>query len=316
MDIASLLIGFCIAALAAAVAWRTAQLSSARIYTPQISLLNEQHQALKDRLQDDAARAKQRQDESAELFAKLDREFAEYRQDSAAKETTQVRRLADLTESLRTMDKAASLLRDQIPRLKGKIDDLQTSLQAEQGKHGALEEALKARADLAAAMTSELAAVRTARAEDQAAWIAKEAELRSTITAHEAALANESQVALKEELERMRQTLETERSDADSKLSAERKKLTAAEQRIQMLQREIMTLVNSGGASEAAATMVAAEQTETLRQKVKGYEKQLQELELKLAQSDSDTRKKLREAEYRVCELEFKLAEAEDNKAK
>ena len=55
--------------------------------------------------------------------------------------------------------------------------------------------------------------------------------------------------------------------------------------------------------------MVAAEDQEVLKEKVRAAEKRAQEAELKLSQSDSDTRKRLREAEYRVCELEFQLAE-------
>lgn len=315
MDLASVLIGFFIAAVSAAVSWWLTNRTAANHFEPQLKLLAERCQEAQARLQDEAASAKQRLDDAARLFAKLDQEFVGFREGSAARETMQNRRIAELNDSLRTAESGAALLQDQLPALKSRLEDLQAALRAEQGKHSALEEALKARADLAAAMTAELAEVRKAREADLHQAAARETEMKATIAAHEAALADENNQALKQEVERLREVLAKEQVDAESRLADHKKKLAAADQRIQMLQKEIMNLVSSGSASDAAATVVAAEESEAMKKKLREAELRAQELELKLAQSDSETRKKLREAEYRVCELEFKLAEAEDKKS-
>ncbi len=314
MDLTSLATGFLIAAFSAALSWwLTKQAMQAR-FAPQLELLSEQVRKLEDRLQEDAAEARRRQEESAKLIARLDQEFADFRQESGAREATQGRRLADVTEQLRSAESATSLLKEQIPALKDRIADQHVALLAEQGKNAALEQALEARGALATSLTSELAELRKAREEESRLWAAREADLKAAVREREAALSNEAQEVLKAELERVRGVLGQEQADGEARLAEQKKKLAAAEQRIQMLQKEILSLVNSGSASDAAATVVAAEECEALRRKVKEAEQRVQELELKLAQSDSETRKKLREAEYRVCELEFKLAEVEENK--
>jgi len=315
MDLTSLVTGFLIAALSATVAWWLTRRAEHGRFEPQVVLLNEQVRKLEARIQDEATEARLRQEESAKLIAKLDQEFSDHRQQSSARESTQARRLAELTEQLRAAESESALLKEQIPALKDRLADQHVALLAEQGKHAALEQALEARSELAAAMTDELAKVRTAREEDARLWAAREADLKATIAEHEVALAGEAQEALKAELDRVRELLSQEQIDGETRLAEQKKKLASAEQRIQMLQKEILSLVNSGSASDAAATVVAAEESEALKRRLKEAELRSQELELKLAQSDSETRKKLREAEYRVCELEFKLAEVEEKKS-
>lgn len=90
-----------------------------------------------------------------------------------------------------------------------------------------------------------------------------------------------------------------------------RRKLTQAETKNQLLQKEILAIVGSGGSmADAAAAATAAEDLERALERARTAEKKL--AEIGAAVPDSDLRRKLRESEYRVCELEFKLSEAEE----
>jgi hypothetical protein len=184
-----------------------------------------------------------------------------------------------------------------------------------------LQTALDARQELATQLSADLASAKQALEDEKAtarqrteAAARVEAELREKLASQEKALQSTTldESGLQAELERARAALSTQESDAETKLADAKRKLTAAETKIQLLQKEIMNIVSSGSASEAAASVVAAEDQDAMREKLREAEKKILDLELKVSQSDTDTRKRLRESEYRVCELEFKLAEAEE----
>ena len=198
-----------------------------------------------------------------------------------------------------------------------RVSDLDAALSAERGRLGALQSALEARQDLVKQLTSELAATNANLVGERSGAQQREAALREQLAEHERILSSGSNQteAIRAEMERIKKAHATTEQEAEAKVADSARKLATAENKIQLLQKEILNLVNSGGSGDAAGAMVAAENLTRAQERARIAEAKVLELEEQLSQGDTGTRKKLREAEYRVCELEFKLAEADEAKA-
>ena len=199
-----------------------------------------------------------------------------------------------------------------------RVVDLEGALSAERGRLGALQTALDAKQDLVQQLSNELSSTNATLAAERTSGEQREAALREQLGEHERILSSGSNQteAIRAELDRVKKAHATLEQDSESKAGDWARKLAASENKIQLLQKEILSLVNTGGGhGDAAGALVAAENLERTQERAKAAEARVLELEEQLAQGDPGTRRKLRETEYRVCELEFKLAEAEEAKA-
>ncbi|MDB6073337.1 MAG: hypothetical protein JWO89_977 [Verrucomicrobiaceae bacterium] len=198
-----------------------------------------------------------------------------------------------------------------------RVSDLESSLSAERGRLGALQTALDAKQDLVRQLTNELASTNTTLEAERTAAQQREAGLREQLAGHERILSSGSNQteAIRAELERAKAAHTTLIQDAETKAADWSRKLVTSENKIQLLQKEILSLVNTGGShGDAADVLETAQNLARTQDRAKAAEARVLELEEQLAQGDPTTRKKLRETEYRVCELEFKLAEADEAK--
>lgn len=198
-----------------------------------------------------------------------------------------------------------------------RVSDLEAVLSAERGRLGALQAALDAKQSLVQQLTNELAATNATMASERSNAEQRETSLRDRIAEHEKTLSSGSSQTdiVRAELDKSRNAHAALEKEAETKAADWTRKLAAADNKIQLLQKEILSLVNSGGHGDAAQAAVDAENLQRAQERTKTLEARVLELEEQLAQGDAGTRKKLRETEYRVCELEFKLAEAEEAKA-
>ncbi len=222
-----------------------------------------------------------------------------------------------LEEELDSAKQAAREQEIQHRATQTRVSDLESSLSAERGRLGALQTALDAKQDLVQQLTNELASTNTTLAGDRTAAQQREAALREQLAEHERILSSGSNQteAIRAELDRAKAAHATLAQDAETKTAEWSRKLATSENKIQLLQKEILSLVNTGGGhGEAADVLEAAQNLARAQERAKTAEARVLELEEQLAQGDPATRKKLRETEYRVCELEFKLAEADEAK--
>ena len=198
-----------------------------------------------------------------------------------------------------------------------RVGDLDAALTAERGRLAALQSALDARQDLVKQLTNEIAATNASLAAERSSAEQRETTLRDQIAEHERILSSGSNQteAIRAEMDKVKKAHAAVEQDAEAKAAEWSRKLAAAETKVQLLQKEILSLVNTGGHGDAAEAMVAAENLQRVQERARAAEAKVLELEEQLAQGDAGTRKKLRETEYRVCELEFKLAEADEAKA-
>ncbi len=195
-----------------------------------------------------------------------------------------------------------------------RVGDLEGSLSAERGRLSALQTALDAKQDLVQQLTNELASTNATLTSDRNDAAQREAALREQLAEHERILNSGSTQteAIRGELERVKKLHATLEQETEARAGDWSRKLAASENKIQLLQKEILSLVNTGGHGDAAGALVAAEDLARVQERAKAAEARVLELEEQLAQGDPASRKKLRETEYRVCELEFKLAEADE----
>ena len=231
---------------------------------------------------------------------------------------TQAREKADALErEVADAKHAARELDLQLHAAQTRVGDLDSSLAAERGRLGALQTALDAKQDLVQQLTNELASTNATLTAERTSAEQRETGLRDQIAEHEKFLSSGSSQtdAIRAEMDKVKKAHSTLEQDAEAKAAEASRKLAAADNKIQLLQKEIMSLVNSGGHGDAAEAVVAAENLARAQERAKAAEARVLELEEQLSQGDAGTRKKLRETEYRVCELEFKLAEADEAKA-
>ncbi len=216
-----------------------------------------------------------------------------------------------------TARQGARELELQILPTQTRVGDLEGALSAERGRLGALQTALEAKQDLVQQLTNELTTTNNTLANERSSTQQRENALRDQLAEHEKFLASGSTQAeaIKAELDKARVAHAAFEQETEARAGDWNRKLAAAENKYQMLQKEYMSLVNSGGHGDAAAAIVAAEELARAQERARAAEARLQELEEQLAHSDAGTRKKLRETEYRICELEAKLADADEAKA-
>lgn len=197
-----------------------------------------------------------------------------------------------------------------------KVTSLEAALDAEKGRLGAMQEALEAKQDLAKQLAQELSSTRNAFADERAAAAGREDALRAQLANYEKTAASGQSVieVVNAELEKTRAAQAELEKEYGNKLADLQRKLSAADQKSALLQKEIMALVGSGSASDAAEAVTQAEELAKAMERARNAEKKAAELESQLAQGDAGTRKRLREAEYKICELEYKLAQVDEGK--
>jgi chromosome segregation ATPase len=253
---------------------------------------------------------------SARTNAEVKAELASYREQVEGATRVQADRFAELERTIVEKEHQLALAAEKAAPLQQRITDIEGTLSAERGKMAALETAVQAKEELAKQFSSELENVRQTAARDRQQAQEKEAGMRSSLAEFEkwqAAGLSQSEV-MGQELERCKAALATAEADSESKQADLKRKLGQAETKVQMLQKEIMAIVSSGGAGDAAAAATAAEDLEKALERARTAERKLAEMGSN--ESDSELRKKLRSSEYRVCELEFKLAEVEESRDK
>ena len=198
-----------------------------------------------------------------------------------------------------------------------RVSDLDACLSSERGRLAALQTALDAKQDLVKQLTNELESTNASASAERASAQQRETALRDQIAEHERILnsgSNQTE-AIRAEMDKIKKAHAAVEQDAEAKAADWSRKLAASENKIQLLQKEVLNLVNSGGSGDAAGAMVAAENLTKAQERARAAEAKVLDLEQQLSMGDAGTRKKLRETEYRVCELEFKLAEADEAKA-
>ncbi len=287
---------------------------------PLIEAERRERTTLEVRRQKEQQEAEIRQQAATARLAEADARLLAAQNEAIAKLAAAQQRIADQETELATARQSQREVDLKFAPMAQRIADLDSALLSERGRVGAIQTALDAKHDLAQQLAQELNSTRAASTEERQANQQRESALRVTLAEHEKVLASGMSQAehVQIELDKVRAALTAAEQDAEAKLADAKRKIAAADQKNMLLQKEIMSLVSSGSTShsEAAATVVAAEDTARLEERAKAAEKRAQELESKLTMSDSETRKKLRESEYRVCELEFKMAEmAEANAA-
>lgn len=239
------------------------------------------------------------------------------RLDALTAEATELKpQLTEAQTAAITAQKKQSEVETQLEAANGKVTTLEAALEAEKSRSNAMQDALDAKQDLAKQLSQELSSTRATFADERAAAVAREEELRSQLATHEkTASSGQSMIdVVNTELEKTRTAQADLEKEYGTKLSDLQRKLSAADQKSAMLQKEIMALVGSGegGAAGAAELVTHAEELASALERAKAAEKKAAELESQLAQGDIGTRKRLREAEYKICELEFKLAQTEE----
>ena len=224
--------------------------------------------------------------------------------------------VAQLTAEVATAQQKQKEVELELATANTKIAAVEAALEAEKGRIAAMQEALEAKQDLAKQLAQELSSTRNAFADERAAAAGREDELRGQLANYEkTAASGQSMIdVVNSELEKTRLAQADLEKEYGTKFADLQRKLSAADQKSAMLQKEIMALVGSGGASDAAEVVIQAEEMAKALERAKIAEKKASELEAQLAQGDVGTRKRLREAEYKICELEYKLAQTDEGK--
>lgn len=273
---------------------------------------------LKRQREEEIAAAKET--EAQARFKEATARTAQLEQQVATRQTdlTQAKEQCDSLETEASAARQASReLEIQHRAAQTRVGDLEGSLSAERGRLGALQTALDAKQDLVQQLTNELASTNATLASERTGAQQRETALREQLAEHERILSSGSNQteAIRAELERVKKSHAALEQEAETKAGDWSRKLASSENKIQLLQKEILSLVNTGGGlGDAAGALIAAEDLARIQERAKAAEARVLELEEQLAQGDTATRKKLRETEYRVCELEFKLAEADEAK--
>ncbi len=247
-----------------------------------------------------------------ELTTKVNALTAEVRIQAESSSNT----VAQLTAEVATAQQKQKEVEVELTTANTKIASVEAALEAEKGRIAAMQEALEAKQDLAKQLAQELSSTRNAFADERAAAAGREDELRGQLANYEkTAASGQSMIeVVNSELEKTRLAQADLEKEYGNKFSDLQRKLSAADQKSAMLQKEIMALVGSGGASDAAEVVTQAEEMAKALERAKIAEKKAAELEAQLAQGDVGTRKRLREAEYKICELEYKLAQTDEGK--
>jgi DNA repair exonuclease SbcCD ATPase subunit len=245
------------------------------------------------------------------------------RDEAAAKVINLMQQMAALEKTLGDKDNRIVLAETQTEPLQQRIADLTQTLTAEREKHAALQTAidakqatLDAKEDIAQQLKQQLTATIQAIETEKRATAEREAKFKASLSEYEQwQAAGKSQTEVfGAEMDQLKATLAQTETDSEAKQTELKRRLAQSDTKIQMLQKEIMTIVGSGagGASDAAAVATMAEDLAQAQERARAAERKIVELESRGAVPDSDLRKRLRESEYRACELEVKLSEAEE----
>lgn len=251
------------------------------------------------------------------LIASLEQQVATLKEQAASAAQEAADKITALQAEVTAAAQSQRDAETQSETAKTRITTLEAALEAEKGRIGAMQEAMEAKQDLAKQLAQELSSTRNAFAEERKAAQERENNLRSDLATHERLAANGQTMAdvVNQELEKTRLAQAELEKESAAKLAELQRKLSAADQKSALLQKEIMALVGSGNASDAAEAVTHAEALFAAQERAKNAEKKIVELEAQLTQGDAGTRKRLREAEYKICELEFKLAQTDEVKS-